>query len=56
MKFSKLQSRKAKLASKVVKANSNSTPAKSKVIHEFRVISPEEINNNRPKAYNYLVF
>lgn len=53
MKISKLYSKKAVCASKAVKAN-NLTSKIASVKHEFRVISADEINNNRSNAYQYL--
>lgn len=53
MKISKLYSKKAKIASKAVRVN-NSTSKIAMVRHEFRVISADEINNNRSSAYQYL--
>lgn len=55
MKISKLYGKKAKVASKAVKV-SNSTSNIALVKHEFRVISADEINNNRSSAYQYLAF
>lgn len=55
MKISKLYRKRVKSTSKVV--NTNNTPLKSSPIrHEFNVLSADEINNNRSKAYQYLVF
>jgi len=54
MKFSKLHFKKAMRASKAVKTN-GLTSQPSSVKHEFRVISADEINNNRSNAYQYLV-
>lgn len=55
MKISKLYSKKAKAVSKAVKV-SNSASNIAVVKHEFRVISADEINNNRSNAYKYLAF
>jgi hypothetical protein len=55
MIISKLYGKKAKIASKAVKV-SNSASKIAKVKHEFRVISADEINNNRSSAYQYLAF
>lgn len=55
MKISKLYSKKAVKASKAVKTNA-STSKSTAIRHEFRVISADEINNNRSNAYQYLAF
>lgn len=55
MKISKLYSKRAKGASKAVKTNNTSLKTAS-FRHEFHVLSAEDINNNRAKAYEYLVF
>jgi hypothetical protein len=52
MKISKLHSKTVIKASKAVKTNASS----STIRHEFRVISADEINNNRSNAYQYLSF
>lgn len=54
MGISKLTSMKSKSASKAVKAKITSTSGTVK--HEFRVLSAEDVNNNRAKAYSYIVF
>jgi hypothetical protein len=55
MKISKIYSKKAVKASKAVITNA-STSKNTKIRHEFRVLSADEINNNRSNAYQYLVF
>lgn len=55
MKISKLYGKKVVKASKAVKTN-NSTSKSTTIRHEFRVLSADEINNNRSNAYQYLVF
>jgi hypothetical protein len=55
MKISKLYSKNTKSASKAVKTNASISKSTA-IRHEFRVLSADEINNNRSNAYDYLVF
>ncbi|MCZ8170020.1 MULTISPECIES: hypothetical protein [Flavobacterium] len=56
MKISKLYRKDTQGASKVIKTNNSSSKHAPKVKHDFRVISADEINNNRSNAYQYLAF
>jgi hypothetical protein len=55
MKISKLYSKGTRSVSKTVKTNT-STSNSTTIRHKFRVLSADEINNNRSSAYQYLVF
>lgn len=57
MKISKLTATKSKLSLKLTNKKASKTNDSIKAFkHQFQVLTAEDINNSRAKAYEFLVF